>query len=67
MDDYVDSECSYLEVELQLHSTATNGIVADPNSALDGNNTTFNYVINNIGHTLFKQMNLSLNGIAMSG
>ena len=39
------------------------GIVADANSASDGNNTKFTYVSNNLGHTLFKQMNLYLNSI----
>ena len=57
MGDYVDLEPIYLKVELRLHSTAANGFVADANSASDGNN---------IGHTLFKQMNLYPNGIVMS-
>ena len=66
MGDYVDLECSYLEVELRLHITASNGIVADANSASDGTNTKFLYVTNNLGHTNFKQINLYLNGIVMS-
>ena len=51
MGDYVDLERSYLEVELRLHSTATNSIVADANSVSDGDNTKFLYVTNNLGHT----------------
>ena len=47
MGDYADLERSYLEWELRLHSTATNDIVANANSALDANNTKFTYVTNN--------------------
>ena len=57
-DEWVDG--SYLEVELRLHSTTASGIVAY------ANNTKFLYVTNNLGHTMFKQMNLYLNGIVMS-
>ena len=66
MGDYVNLERSYEEVELRLHSTVTNGIVQDANSASDNNNTKFTYDTNNLGHTLFKEMNLYLNGIVMS-
>ena len=66
MGDYVDLESSYLEIESRLHSTAANGIVANTNHASDANNTKHLYVTNNIGHTLFKQMNLYLNGIVIS-
>ena len=60
MGDYMDFERSYLKVELQLHSTASNGIVADANLASKNDNTKFLYVTNNIIYTLFKQMNLYL-------
>ena len=53
-------------MELKLNSTLTNGIVADANAASDANNTRFVYVTNNLGHTLFKQMNLRFNGTLMS-
>ena len=66
LDDFVDLNRSFLEVELKLNSASTNGIVADANAASDANNTRFVYVTNNLGHTLFKQMNLRFNGTLMS-
>ena len=48
LDEFVDLECSYLEVEIKLNSAVTNGIVADANSALDANNTKFVYVTGQI-------------------
>ena len=65
LDDFVDLNRSFLEVELKLNSASTNGIVADPNTASDANNTRFVYVTNNLGHTLFKHMNLRFNGTLM--
>ena len=56
-------ERSYLEEEVRLHSTVTNGIMADVNLGSDGTNPKFTFVTSNIGHTLCKQMNLYLNGI----
>ena len=53
-------------MELRLHSTTTNDIVPDANLASDGNNTKFIYVTNNLGHTLFKQLNLHLKAILTS-
>ena len=38
----------------------------DKYAASDGDNTRFVYVINNLGPTLFKQMNLRFNGTLMS-
>ena len=53
-------------MELKLNSASTNGIVAVANAASDANNTRFVYVANNLGHTLFKQMNLRFNSTLMS-
>ena len=66
MGDFVDLERSYLEVELRLNNMSTNGLVAVADAASEANNTNFLYVTNNLGHTLFKQMNLSFNRILMS-
>ena len=66
LDDFVDLNRSFLEVELKLNSASTNGIVADVNAASHGDNTRFVYVTNNLGHTLFKQMNLRFNSTLMS-
>ena len=62
-DDFVDLADSRLEIEVRLnHSTdAWNGIKID-DAASDANNTRNTYVETNFGHTLFKQMDLSLNG-----
>ena len=43
-----------------------NGIVADANAASGGNNTRFVYVTSNLGHTLFKPMNVRFNDTLMS-
>ena len=64
--DTADLKHSYLEVELRRNNTSTKGIVADDDAASDANNTRFTYITNNLGHTLFKEMNLYLNGIMMS-
>ena len=66
LDDFVDLSRSYLEIELQLVTAATNGIVADANSASDGDNTRFLYAVNNFAHSIIRQMNLRLNGTLMS-
>ena len=66
MDDFVDLDRSYLEIELRLRSSSTNGLVADGAGGSDANNTRFLYAVNNIGHSLFKQMNLRFNGALMS-
>ena len=66
LDDYVDLNRSYLVIDLRLYSSATNGIVADANSASDGDNTKFVYAVNNLAHTIFKQINLWFNGTLMT-
>ena len=66
LDDFVNLNWSLLEVELKLNWTLVNGIVADANTASDAINTRFVYMTNNLGHTLFKQMNLRFNGTLMS-
>ena len=68
LDDFCDLDrtCSYLEIELRLSSPSTNGLVADANAASDADDTPFLYAVNNIGHSLFKQMNLRFKGALMS-
>ena len=66
LEDYVDLNRSYFVIDLRLYSSAQNGIVAVANSASDANNTKFVYAVNNLAHTLFKQINLRLNGTLMS-
>ena len=66
LEDYVDLNRSYFVIDLRLYSSATNGIVADANSASDGDNTKFVYAVNNLAHTIFKQINLRFNGTLMT-
>ena len=66
LDEFVNLGRSYFEVELKFNSAATNGVIADANSALDANNTKYVYVTNHLGHVLFKQINLRLGGALMS-
>ena len=66
LEDYVDLNRSYFVIDLRLYSSATNGIVADANAASDGDDTRFVYAVNNLAHTLFKQINLRFNGTLMT-
>ena len=40
--------------------------MADANLASDGNNTKFTYAVNNLAHTIFKQMNVRFNCTLMT-
>ena len=66
LEDYVDLNRSYFVIDLRSYSSSTNGIVADANAASDANNTRFVYAVNNLAHTLFKQINLRFNGTLMT-
>ena len=66
-EDFVDLADSRLEIEVRFTNPATgyNGIKVDDDVS-DANNTRNTYVETNLGHTLFKQMDLSLNGALMT-
>ena len=66
LEDYVDLNRNYFVIDLRLYSSSTNGIVADANAASDANNTRFVYSVNNLAHTVFKQINLRFNGTLMT-
>ena len=66
LEDYVDLNRSYFVIDLRLYSSSTNGIVADGNAASDGDDTRFVYAVNNLAHTIFKQINLRFNGTLMT-
>ena len=66
LEDYVDLNRSYFVIDLRLSTSGTNGIVADANSASDANNTKFTYAVNNLAHTIFKQINVRFNGTLMT-
>ena len=66
LEDYVDLNRSYFVIDLRLYSSATNGIVADHNAASDADDTKFVYAVNNLAHSIFKQINLRFNGTLMT-
>ena len=49
-----------------MNATGANGLSADETSASDGDNTKYVYCVNNFGHSLFNQMNVSFNGVLMT-
>ena len=66
LDDYVDLNRSFFVIHLRLYSSAANGIAADGNAASDAKNTRFTYAVNNLAHTIFKQINVRFNGTLMT-
>lgn len=60
-DDY-DLNETKLEVKVRMNTADANGLLADETGALDGNNTKYVYCVNNFGHTLFNQINVSSMG-----
>ena len=66
LEDYVDLNRSYFVIDLRLSTSGQNGIVADANSASDAKNTKFTYAVNNLAHTIFKQINVRFNGTLMT-
>ena len=66
LDDYKDLNRSFFVIDLRLSTSGTSGIVADANSASDANNTKFTYAVNNLAHTIFKQINLRFNGTLLT-
>ena len=49
-----------------MNTTGTGGLVDDETAASDGNDTKYVYCVNNFGHTLFNQMNVTFNGVLMT-
>ncbi|CAH3017870.1 unnamed protein product [Porites evermanni] len=66
LDDYTDLNRSFFVIDLRLSTSGTNGIVEDANSASNANITKFTYAVNNLAHTLFKQVNVRFNGTLMT-
>ncbi|CAH3183117.1 unnamed protein product [Porites lobata] len=66
LEDYTDLNRSFFVIDLRLSTAGANGIVADANSASDANNTKFTYAVNNLAHTIFKQINVRFNGTLMT-
>ena len=55
-EDYVDLSRSYFEIELSLKKAGGGNVVADENT----------FLVNNIGHSLFKQISVRLNNTLIS-
>jgi len=66
LDGYCDLNRSYFVIDLKLYSASTNGTVADGNAVPGANNIRFTYVVNNIAHSIFKEINLRFNSALMS-
>ena len=65
-DDYYDLNETKLEIKVRLNTTGTGGLSSNETGASDANNTKYVYCVNNFGHSLFNQMNVSLNGVLMT-
>ena len=66
-DDYYDLNEAKLEVKVRLNTAGTAGVVGAEGAPSDANNTKYVYCVNNFGHSLWSQMNVSLNGVLMTG
>ena len=62
-DDYYDLNDTKLEIKIRLNTAGTGGVSDAEGAASDGNNSKFIYCVNNFGHSIFSQMNLSFNGL----
>ena len=65
-DDYYDLNETKLEIKVRLNTTGTGGVSSGEGAASDGNNSKYIYCVNNFGHSLFNQMNVSFNGVMMT-
>ena len=65
-DDYYDLNETKLEIKVRLNTTGTAGISSLEGAASDANNSKYVYCVNNCGHSLFNQMNVSFNGVLMT-
>ena len=66
-DDYYDLNELRFEVKVRLRDPATGyqGLKANLADS-DGNNTRNTYCVNNFGHSIFRDMTLSMNGVLMT-
>ena len=65
-DDYYDLNDTKLEIKIRLNTSGTNGVSSTEGSVSDANNSKYIYCVNNFGHSIFSQMNLSFNGVLMT-
>ena len=65
-DDYYDLNDTKLEIKIRLNTTGTGGVSAVEGSVSTANLSKYVYCVNNFGHSIFSQMNLSFNGVLMT-
>ena len=65
-DDYYDLKESKLEIKVRLNTSGNNGVSALDGAPSDANNSKYIWCVNNFGHSLFNQMNVSFNGVLMT-
>ena len=65
-DDYYDLNDTKLEIKVRLNTAGTGGVSSAEGAASDANNSKYIYCVNNFGHSLFNQMNVSFNGVMMT-
>ena len=65
-DDYYNLNETKLGVKVRMNTTGTNGLSANETGPSDGNSTKYVYCVNNFGHSLFNQINVSFGGVLMT-
>ncbi|CAH3046211.1 unnamed protein product, partial [Porites evermanni] len=67
-DDYYDTNSIRFKVKVRLTDPAAgyNGLSADLTAASDANNSKSTYCVNNFGHSIFRDITLSMNGVLMT-
>ena len=65
--DYYDPNALRFKVKVRLTDPAAGylGLKADLNAS-DGNNSRNTYCVNKFGHTIFRDMTMSMNGVLMT-
>ena len=67
-DDYYDTNSLRFKVKVRLTDPAAGyaGLSADLTGNSDANNTKSTYCVNNFGHTIFRDITMSMNGVLMT-
>ena len=66
-DDDYDLNEAKLEIKVRLNTAGDNGVSNLEGAPSNANNSKYMYCVNNFGHTLWSQMNVSFNGVLMTG
>ena len=65
-DDDYDLNEAKLEIKVRMNTSGTGGLSSNETGASDATNTKYVFCVNNLGHSLFNQMNVSFNGVLMT-